>query len=89
MPMTKKKLRFLRWLIQHHLIGQRKLCPYCGESVQFEYLGKKKILIDIIRCTNCSLIFRYPTDSMTDNAAYYQNEYSSGSVTDMPDEAYL
>jgi len=54
MPMTKKKLRFLRRLIKHRLIGQRKLCPYCGESVQFEYLGKKKILIDIIRCTNCT-----------------------------------
>jgi SAM-dependent methyltransferase len=89
MPITKKKLRFLRWLIKHRLIGQPKRCPYCGESVQFEYLGKKKILIDIIRCTNCSLIFRYPADSVTDNAAYYQKEYSSGPVTDMPDEAYL
>ena len=71
------------------LIGPARACPYCGEKSALELLGRKKLLMDVLRCGKCSLMFRYPVDSASDNFAYYQDEYRVAKVTELPDEETL
>ena len=83
------KLSFLRRIIRASLVGPARACPYCGETSGLRLIGRKKLLLEVLRCSNCALIFRYPTDSPNDNFNYYQNEYESGPVTNFPSEHEL
>jgi 2-polyprenyl-3-methyl-5-hydroxy-6-metoxy-1,4-benzoquinol methylase len=80
------KLPFLRRVVRHRLERQARRCPYCNDSSDFELIGRKKILVEILRCKRCRLIFRHPRDTQEDNYEHYQNEYSSGPVTVFPDD---
>lgn len=77
------KTAFLRRVVRHRLQGQPRRCPYCG-SPRLRKLGHKWLIVDVVRCTQCDLMFRYPLDTPADNMAYYEHEYRSGIVTDLP-----
>jgi transcription elongation factor Elf1 len=84
MLITKSRLVFARRMLSHLLARQECCCPYCGETSDLELLGRKKVLLQVLRCSRCRLIFRYPLDSTADNSAYYQDVYQSGATTRMP-----
>jgi 2-polyprenyl-3-methyl-5-hydroxy-6-metoxy-1,4-benzoquinol methylase len=86
---TKSKLSFARRVIGHRLKGQPRVCPYCGPSSQLELLGRKKLIMDVLRCRHCLLIFRWPMDTPEDNSTYYQSEYEAGIATDQPSNGQL
>jgi SAM-dependent methyltransferase len=71
------------------LIGPARACPYCGEESALKLIGRKKLLMDVLLCGKCSLIFRYPVDSAANNFDYYQDEYRVASVTELPDDESL
>ena len=89
MHISKAKLSFIRRIVRNRLARQRRACPYCGESSNLELIGRKKVLLDVLRCKNCLLIFRWPMDTTIDNYAYYQDEYRAGLTTDLPTEHQL
>ena len=55
-------------------------------------MHRKLLLVDVLQCAQCGLMFRYPKNSVAENRAYYQQQYDSfeqGIVTTLPapDEA--
>ena len=67
---------------------QPRDCPYCGAS-DTEFLGRKKILLELRRCPKCLLMFRYPKEDAASNLEFYQEEYSEGMTTEMPGETEI
>jgi len=48
--------------------------------------------MDVLRCAECRLIFRYPFDDVESSRRYYQKSYKSGFVTGIPErllDSYL
>jgi len=82
------RLRFLRRVIASRLARQDYSCPYCanGSSV---VIARKRSILDLRRCTHCGLMFRWPKDSVRQNFTFYQNDYSEGLTTRVPDEVSL
>jgi 2-polyprenyl-3-methyl-5-hydroxy-6-metoxy-1,4-benzoquinol methylase len=73
-------------MVRGRLVGALRACPYCGETSALELMRRKKFLMEVLRCGKCTLIFRYPVDSVHDNFSYYQDEYRSATVTELPPE---
>lgn len=63
-------------------------CPFCG-ATSVERIGRKKILLDVLRCKRCLLVFRYPLETPERASRYYQRAYRSGAVTSLPDDTTL
>ena len=82
------KISFLRRILLARLRFQPRICPYCG-SPHLKLLGRKKLVLDVLQCKDCSLIFRYPMDTIKDNVKYYQKEYKSRIVANLPDVSLL
>lgn len=78
-PIT-TRLRFFLQMAARRVHGQPRSCPYCGGR-QLRWLGRKKLVMDVLQCSECCLVFRYPKDSPDQSARYYQKEYQSGFVT--------
>jgi SAM-dependent methyltransferase len=89
MIVSKAKFSYLQRMMRHRIERQRRACPYCGESTRLELLGRKKLVVEVIRCNACLMIFRYPLDTERDNFKHYQSEYQSIEVTELPSEAEL
>jgi 2-polyprenyl-3-methyl-5-hydroxy-6-metoxy-1,4-benzoquinol methylase len=54
---------------------QPRVCPYCGSSTSVRLLARKKFIMDIVECTKCELIFRWPEDTEEYLDAHYQDKY--------------
>ncbi len=70
------KPRFLLRILRHRLNRQPRVCPYCGGSAYLKLLRRKKIVLDILKCEACRLVFRWPTDTPEESDAYYQDDYA-------------
>jgi 2-polyprenyl-3-methyl-5-hydroxy-6-metoxy-1,4-benzoquinol methylase len=70
------KLRFLTRILRHRWNGQSRCCPYCGPGSHVVRIRRKKLVLDIMRCDNCRLVFRWPTDTAEEIDAYYDDEYT-------------
>jgi SAM-dependent methyltransferase len=77
------RLTFLAQSLSKLAAGQSKSCPYCG-SERTELLQRKKIVVQLRKCANCCLLFRYPKDSFEDNFNFYQEDYVEKGATDAP-----
>jgi SAM-dependent methyltransferase len=73
---THSKFRFARRMLWHRLRGRPRVCPYCGPSSTARLLARKKFIIDILECTTCNLIFRWPQDTEQELGAHYQDQYA-------------
>ena len=63
--------------------GTPRRCPHCrGED--YEVVGSKHIVMQVLRCRQCSLEYRYPPDSPAGNRRFYDLNYSSGLTTRLP-----
>ena len=74
---------FLRTLTRRNLE-----CPSCGGG-QSNIVARKYLVTSLRRCSNCQLLFRAPTTSPAVYAGYYQEHYTSGLTTDLPDDGQL
>jgi 2-polyprenyl-3-methyl-5-hydroxy-6-metoxy-1,4-benzoquinol methylase len=73
---VRSKSRFARRMLWHRLRGQPRVCPYCGTSSSVRFLQRKKIIMDILECAECHLIFRWPQDTEAELDVHYQNQYA-------------
>jgi len=81
---------FCRMLLQRAR-NQARTCPYCS-SRNLYLIGRKKVVMDVLQCAECHLIFRYPLDDIRASWRYYQKSYKSGFVTGIPEavlDSYL
>jgi 2-polyprenyl-3-methyl-5-hydroxy-6-metoxy-1,4-benzoquinol methylase len=70
------KLRYVRRMLRHRLRGQPRVCPNCGPSSQVSRLQRKKIVVDILQCSKCRLIFRWPLDTLEELDVHYESEFA-------------
>tara|TARA_B100000315_G_scaffold258560_1_gene311185 strand:+ start:1915 stop:2811 length:897 start_codon:yes stop_codon:yes gene_type:complete len=68
--------------------AQPRDCPYCGAR-ETQLLARKKLLLELRRCPDCLLKFRYPKEDARSNLEFYQEEYSEGMTTEMPSDAEI
>ena len=80
----------LKYVLESHLKSINPLrnnaCPYCKSK-----LDSKKYLIDVkfyftklVECNFCKLLVRLPTDTISENNSFYQQNYKQGYTTDCP-----
>ncbi len=79
---------FLLSTLRRLACGQSRNCPYCN-SGNTVLLQRKKVLLELRRCLNCFLMYRYPKDDLKTNLAFYQRGYRQGMTTEMPEAAEL
>ncbi|MGH7782094.1 MAG: class I SAM-dependent methyltransferase [Candidatus Binataceae bacterium] len=89
MRLSRAKLDYLIRVMRHRLRGQPRACPYCHETDRLCLLGRKKIIVEVIRCEDCGLMFRYPTEEVAENEERYQETYDEPEVTILPTDAEL
>lgn len=63
--------------------GQPKTCPHC-ESADTVLLQRKKFLLELRRCEDCRLTYRYPKEDVARNRTFYQDRYREGMTTVTP-----
>lgn len=84
-----RRIRFLIRLIASRARIEKKKCPYCG-SGSISVVGRKFLILELDRCVNCGLMFRWPQDSAGRATRYYNHLYEQeGMTTDLPDERQL
>jgi 2-polyprenyl-3-methyl-5-hydroxy-6-metoxy-1,4-benzoquinol methylase len=77
------RLRFALWSLGARFRPGHNQCPYCA-SIFHVRLQRKKLVIEARKCQYCGLIFRWPVDSPTKAERFYEHEYRSGIVTELP-----
>ena len=83
-----RRARFLSALAYRRFAGGDRRCPYClGRKTAV--VGRKFVLMEVRRCADCGLMFRWPKDSDHINYAFYQGRYIEPPATDMPQESKL
>jgi protein-L-isoaspartate O-methyltransferase len=70
------------------IAGSRRNCPNCG-CPQSVPIDRKILCTSLVRCSQCLLQFRAPTDPPTFGDEFYQEEYSQGFTTDCPSDDQL
>jgi len=89
--MTQKLKYLIRSIIN---IRQPKRCPSCGK-VKGKTIDEKYFVTKLIKCENCKLNFRHPTDSKESMDSFYQSDYNANyseqtvSITDLPSDEEL
>jgi 2-polyprenyl-3-methyl-5-hydroxy-6-metoxy-1,4-benzoquinol methylase len=82
------KVRFLSHVLYGHLAARQRDCPFCG-SLRTVTIGKKHLILELRRCADCGLMFRWPKDTAELNRWFYEFAYREGMTTDLPDEQDL
>jgi 2-polyprenyl-3-methyl-5-hydroxy-6-metoxy-1,4-benzoquinol methylase len=77
------RLGFALWSLRARFSPGHSHCPYCA-SIFHVRLQRKRLLIEARKCQYCGLIFRWPVDSPAKAQRFYEREYRSGIVTDLP-----
>ncbi len=63
-------------------------CPFCHHT-QAKVLGRKYLVVQLRKCNNGGLMFRFPKEQPEENLRFYQSDYKEGLTTDLPDELSL
>lgn len=83
-----RKLRWLGKALSQQFDSDRFCCTNCG-STNFTEVDRKYIVTALKRCNDCQLLFRTPTDSLEHNVKFYNQSYTQGFTTDVPDDQTL
>lgn len=86
--MNPASLRYLMSAAAAKIGGRAIACPACGHS-NTECIARKHLVTELHRCELCQLLFRAPTMTAETSREFYQDAYSQGFTTDLPDEATL
>lgn len=70
------KFRYVRRMLRHRLRGQPRVCPHCGPSSAVSRLRRKKLVVDILQCSKCRLIFRWPLDTLEELDVHYESQFA-------------
>jgi DNA-directed RNA polymerase subunit RPC12/RpoP len=66
--------------------GTDKNCPYC-DSKRTQLAGRKHFVLQLLRCTDCGLRFRWPKQTPEFSEKYYQRTYKEGTyTTELPEQ---
>jgi 2-polyprenyl-3-methyl-5-hydroxy-6-metoxy-1,4-benzoquinol methylase len=79
------KIQFLAKALVKYAALQTASCPYCGCD-RTTILQWKHGILQLRRCPECSLNFRFPKDDPKESAGFYQDRYRQENVTDLPRE---
>jgi SAM-dependent methyltransferase len=52
-------------------------------------LGTKYLILEVLKCRDCGLIFVWPREEPAESDTYYQKEYASPLVTELPNPTEL
>ena len=88
MKITGNKLDYLVSSAAKRVRGVGSSCPSCRSS-DSSLVAHKYWITQLRRCSQCRLLFRTPTTSNAENADFYQQRYTQGFTTDLPDPATL
>lgn len=77
------RLGFAFWSLYARFNAENNHCPYCG-SIFHIRLQRKSLLIEARKCQYCNLIFRWPADSRAKAEHFYEKNYQSEIITDVP-----
>jgi len=64
------------------------LCPSCGGKPA-AIVDRKSRVLTFARCGCCELLYRQPTTPPRQSRRFYQDDYTQGYTTDMPDDEAL
>jgi 2-polyprenyl-3-methyl-5-hydroxy-6-metoxy-1,4-benzoquinol methylase len=70
------KARFVKRMLLHRVQGQSRICPYCKSGAGVSRLTRKKLIMDILVCAKCRLIFRWPLDTVEELDTHYDAEFA-------------
>lgn len=84
----KSKLSYLVGSAKKIILRRGMKCPSCNHSNSV-IVDRKYMLTILRRCENCKLLFRTPTTTIEENAAFYQKDYTQGFTTEMPNDEKL
>ena len=68
---------FIAWVLLQRALRQPRTCPHCGSS-RTTALGRRLLVLTLIRCEDCLLKFRYPKQEEGWNEWFYQRTDTSG-----------
>lgn len=77
------KLKYLFVSAKKWILQQGFSCPSCGHPDSMR-LSHKYVVTTLRRCSQCDLLFRAPTTTSEENAAFYQDQYQEGFTTELP-----
>ncbi|MDJ0688933.1 MAG: methyltransferase domain-containing protein [Xenococcaceae cyanobacterium MO_188.B32] len=82
-------IKYLTKVVTTYLSGPMdETCPFCHHT-QAEVLGNKYFLVQLRKCQNCGLMFRFPKEKPEENLRFYQFDYKEGLTTDLPSNLEL
>jgi len=73
---VRSKLRYVKRMLRHRLRGQPRVCPHCGTSSTVSRIQRKKLVVDILQCGKCHLIFRWPADTPDELGIHYESQFA-------------
>jgi SAM-dependent methyltransferase len=71
-------------MIWHRLARRAPACPYCKETGRLKRIARKKLVLDVLQCEQCLLMFRWPMETPEEFHSFYQQGYSEGAITELP-----
>lgn len=74
------RIAFAAKMLMKYVRGQPTKCPNCNSS-ETGIIGRKWALVQVRRCDNCRLMFRYPKDTVSENWSFYQQQYKENGIT--------
>jgi len=84
----RQKLRYLSSSALKTFRPETRVCPSCGRAGG-PPVARKYLVTALRRCGHCGLLFRTPTTSEAENAAFYQEDYTQEMTTEMPGREHL
>lgn len=79
------KLSFLQRVLWQRLAADApRQCPYCRRQTNLRILGRKKLILDVCRCEECGMIFRWPLETEPQLKDFYEHAYREGEITWLP-----
>ena len=64
-------------------------CPSCGAPPLAGVIDRRFGIMTLLRCSECRLLFRTPTDTPSSSKKFYQSDYTEETVTEIPGLADL
>jgi SAM-dependent methyltransferase len=87
----RRRLSFARWVVSRRLSRSDTSCPHC-RSDRSRIAHTKAVILQVWRCADCGLLYRYPKADRHGLADFYQRRYAAfeaGLVTSLPRDQEL
>lgn len=84
------RIQYILPTLKKHIARQDRQCPHC-ESANTRLLGKKYLIVQLRKCDDCQLCYRWPKDRAEDNYHFYNSSYAepNGMTTNLLDRSTL